>query len=666
MAGLKAGRGEEAEGIENVYRDKGDTWPKILKYNAEKYGDKHIAMRCKHHGIWQTYSWKDYYLNVKYLALGLLSLGFQPGDKLLIIGDNEPQWYYGELAGQANHGVVAGLYSDLTPPEIKYLATNSEARFAIVEDQEQVDKLLQIKEDLPRLEKIIYWRYKGLSGYSDTSLIGYRQVRQLGEIYEAEHPGIFEQNIATGNVGDICAIVYTSGTTGDFPKGTVHAYGTMQPAVAYLLHLDPWYEDDNIATYMPPAGINEQWFGIGCHLLSGGILNFAERPETQQKDIREIGPDIIYHSSRTWERHAVTTQARINGADSLKRLIYRILMPVGYRIANARLTKKNPRLFDKILLPLASLLVLRPLRDNLGLSNARICYAVNATLNPETIKFYYALKIPLRSLYGLTECGVVSCSRTGDIRLETVGTIPRGVEVRITDKGELLCRQPGGFLGYYGDPAQTAVVLKDGWFYSGDSVRITEEGHVVFIERLRDIVKLDCGDTLIPQMIESRLKSSPDIRDAWVLAGPARAYASAIIIIDFENVGRWADRKRVVYTSFNDLSQKPEVSELIKRDIEKVNEALPQGCRIMKYAILHKEFDADESELTRNRKLRKKFVEERYHELISTIYSSKTEAPINTQIRYRDGRIGIIETVISIKSIEGGQLATIHAEPVEP
>ncbi len=653
MAGLRIRPGKVTGGIEDVHQDKGDTWPKILRHNAEKSGDKHIAMRSKHHGIWQTYSWKDYYLNVKNLALGLLSLGFKPGDKLLVVGDNEPLWYYAELAGQANHGVAVGLSSDLTPQEIMYIAANSEARFAVVEDQEQVDKLLQITEELPRLEKIIYWRYKGLSNYSDTRLIGYRKVQKLGEAYDAEHIGIFEQNIATGNASDVCAIVYTSGTTEDSPKGVIHAYGTILPAAEYLLRLDPWRQDDNIAAYMPPAWITEQWFGVGCHLLSGGILNFAERPETQQKDIREIGPNILYNSSRTWERQAVMIQARIKGADPLKRLIYRLLMPVGFRMANARLNKKSPRLIDRILLPLADFLVLRPIRDNLGLVNARICYATTATLNQETLRFYHALKVPLRSLYGLTECGVVACSSTGDISLETVGTVSRGMEVRVTDSDELLCRPPWGFLGYYGDLERTAAVWKDDWFHSGDFVRIDEEGQVVFIDRLRDIIKLDCGDILFPQMIENHLKSSPNIGDAWVLAGPERAYVSAVIIIDFENVSRWADRKRVVYTSFNDLSQKTEVYELIGQDIERLNETLPQGCRMMKFANLHKEFDPDESELTRNRKLRKKFVEERYRELIDAIYSGKTEAPIQTQIRYRDGRTGMIKTVVSIQSVKG-------------
>jgi len=653
MARLEARPGAVLSAIERVYREKGDTWPKILKYNYEKYGDKHIAMRYKHHGIWQTYSWKDYYLNVKYLALGLLSLGFKPGDKLLVIGDNAPQWYHAELAAQVNHGVAVGLYSDLTPQEIKYIAANSEARFAVVEDQEQVDKFLQIKDGLPRLEKIIYWRYKGISGYTDATLIGYRQVQQLGQKYEEGHPDIFEQNIASGNASDICAIIYTSGTTGDVPKGAVHTYGTLLPGAEYYLRLNPWYEDDNVASYMPPAWITEQWFGIGCHLLSGSILNFAERPETQQQDIREIGPDIIYYNSRIWERQAVTVQARIQGADLLKRLTYRLFMPVGYKMADARLKKQEPGLFFRIIYPLADLLVLRPLRDTLGLPNARVCYTTGAMLSPEAIRFYHALNVPLKNQYALTEGGTVSCSRTDDISLETVGTIPRGVEVRITANGELLCRQPGVFLGYYRDPVQTAAVLKDGWFYSGDSARINEEGHVVFIDRLRDLVDLTSGDRLAPQLIESRLKFSPYIRDAWVLAGPARAYVSAIITIDYENVSRWADRRRVVHTTFNDLSQKPEVYELIRQNIERINKTLPRGCRIMKYTNLHKEFDPDESELTRNRKLKKKFVEERYRELINAIYSDKTEAPIEAQIKYRDGRTGIIKTTINIKSVEG-------------
>ncbi len=642
--------------MEQVYREKGDTWPKILKYNHEKYGDKRRAMRYKHYGIWQPYTWKDYYLNVKYLALGLLSLGFEPGDKLLIIGDNAPQWYNAELAAQANHGASVGVYSDLIPPEIKYIAENSEARFAIVEDQEQVDKFLEIKDELPLLKKVIYWSYKGLAHYDDPFLMGYRQVLQLGEKYEEEHPGFFEQNVETGKADDVCALVYTSGTTGAAPKGAVHTYRTMRMGADYHLHLDPWFENDNVLPYLPPAWMTEQWFGIGCHLLSGNILNFAEEPETQQRDTRETGPSIVFYGARLWESQAAMVQARILGADAIKRFAFRLLMPVGYKMADLKFQKKKPSLFWKILYSLADIALFRPIRSSLGLSNARICYTIGAMLSPDAFRFYHALNLPLKSLYGTTEGGALTGARNDDIRLETVGPVHKGAEVRITDNGELIYRQPGIFVGYYKDPDKTAEVLKDGWFYSGDSGFIREDGHIVFVDRVKDLVELASGDKLAPQFIESRLKFSPYIKEAWVLAGPDRAYASAIIIINYDNVSRWAGQRRVAYTTFAELSQKPEVYGLVKQDIDRINSTLPLGSRVRKYVNLHKEFDPDEGELTRTRKLRRTFLEERYRELIDAIYGDKTEVPIEARVRYRDGRMGTIKTTLSIKSVEGAAL----------
>jgi long-chain acyl-CoA synthetase len=639
--------------IEQAYREKGDTWPKILKYNYEKYGDNHVAMRYKRLGIWQPYTWKDYYLNVKYLALGLLSLGFEPGDKVLIIGDNAPQWYYAELAAQANHGVSVGVYSDLTPPEIKYFAENSEARFAVVQDQEQVDKFLEIKDELPLLEKVIYWNYKGLAHYDDPILMGYQQVLQLGEKFEEEHPGLFEQNVETGSADDVCALVYTSGTTGAVPKGAVHTYRTMRAGAEYHLHLDPWHENDNVVPYLPPAWMTEQWFTIGCHLLSANILNFAEGPETQQQDAREIGPSILFHGARLWENRAAMVQARILGADAIKRFAFRLLMPIGYKMADLKFQKEKPNLFWKILYALAHIALFRPLRDSLGLSNARICYATGAMLSPDALRFYHALNLPLKSLYGTTEGGALTGARNDDIRLETVGPVHKGAEVRITNNGEIIYQQPGIFLGYYKDPDKTAEVLKDGWFYSGDAGFINEDGHLVLLDRVKDLVELANGDKLAPQSIESRLRFSPYIKDAWVLAGPDRAYTSAIVIIDYDRVGRWAGQRRVAYTTFAELSQKPEVYELVKRDIDRINEALPPGVRVKKYVNLHKEFDPDEAELTRTRKLRRAFVEERYRELVNAIYGDQTEVPIEAQVRYRDGRTGTIKTTISIKSVEG-------------
>ncbi|KPJ51920.1 MAG: hypothetical protein AMJ37_03895, partial [Dehalococcoidia bacterium DG_18] len=394
-----------ATGIEPVKREKGDTWPKILKYNYENYGDNRRAMRNKHYGIWQPFTWKDYYLSVKYLALGLLSLGFEPGDKVLIIGDNAPQWYYAELAAQANHGASVGLYSDLNPPEIQYIAENSEARFAIVEDQEQVDKFLQIKDVLPLLKKVIYWNYKGLAHTDDPLLMGYLQLLERGKKYEEEHPGLFEQNVETGKPDDVCALVYTSGTTGAAPKGAVHTYRTIRTGADYHLHLDPWYENDNVLPYLPPVWMTEQWFGIGCHLLSASTLNFAEEPEAQQRDMSETGPSIVFYGARLWESQAAMVQSRILGAGGIKRFAFRLLMPIGYKMADLKYRKQKPSLFWKILYSFADIALLRPIKGSLGLHNARICYTTGAVLSPDAFRFYHALNLPLKSLYWTTEGG---------------------------------------------------------------------------------------------------------------------------------------------------------------------------------------------------------------------------------------------------------------------
>ena len=638
--------------MEQLYKEKGDTWPKILKYNYETYGDHHRAMRYKHYGIWQPYTWKDYYLNVKYLALGLLSLGFEPGDHLLIIGDNAPPWYYAELAAQANHGASVGLYSDLITREIKYIAENSQARFALVENQEQVDKFLQIKDELPLLKKVIYWNYKGLAHYDDPILMGYRQVLQIGEKYEEEHPGLFEKNVETGKADDVCALVYTSGTTGPAPKGAVHTYRTMRTGADYHLYLDPWYENDNVVPYLPPAWMTEQWFGIGCHLLSANILNFAEAPETQQRDTREARPSIVFYGARLWEGQAAMVQARILGADAIKRFAFRLLMPIGYKMADLKFQKKKPSLFWKILYSLADVALFKPIRSSLGLSNARICYTTGTVLSPDAFRFYHALNLPLKSLYGTTEGGALTGANNNDIRLETVGPIHKGADVRITDHGELIYRQPGIFVGYFQDPDKTAEVLKDGWFCSGDSCFIREDGHIVFVDRIKDLVELASGDKLAPQLIESRLRFSPYIKDAWVITGPEKAYISVIIIINYDTVRRWAGQMRVAYNTFAELSQKQEIYELVKMEIDRINQTLPPGARVKKYVNLHKEFDPEEGELTRTKKLRRRFFEDRYCDLIDAVYRDKTEVAIEARIRYQDGRIGTKKTTLMIKTVE--------------
>ncbi len=635
-----------------IYQNKGDTWPKILKYNFEKYGSTRRAMHHKHFGIWQVYSWKDYYLQVKSLALGLFTLGLEPGDKLVIVGDNAPEWYHAELAVQSDHGIAVGVCPDLSPQEIKTIIKDAEARFAVVEDQEQVDKILQIRAELPLLKKVVYWNYKGLAHYKDPVLIGYRQVLEKGGQYEAEHPGLFERNVKAGKAEEVCALVYTSGTSGSSPKGVLHTYRSMRTGSDHYLSLDPWTEDDHVVPSLPPAWMPEQWFNIGCHLLSASTLNFAESPETQQRDIQETNPSIVFYGARLWESQAALVETRMLEADILQKWAYRLLMPIGYRTADLRFQKKKPGLGLKTLRWLADWVLFKPLKKSLGLSKARICYSSGAFLSPETFRFFHALNIPLKNLYFSTEGGPLTGAGKDNICPDTVGVVLKGLEVKITEQGEILYRQSGNFVEYYRDPQKTAEVFKEGWFHSGDCGFIREDSHLVFIDRIQDRVILKSGEKLTPQLIESRLKFSPYIQEAWVTAGPDRAYPSAVIVINYDVVSRWAGQRRVAFSTFIDLSQKPEVYELIKQDVERVNRTLPPGCRVKKFVSLYRELSPDEGELTRNRKLRRPVLEERYRGLLESIYHDQVEAPIEVQIRHPDGRLGILKTTLFIKSGE--------------
>jgi long-chain acyl-CoA synthetase len=590
---------------------------------------------------------------VKYIALGLLALGFQPGSRLLILGDNRPEWYFAQMAAQCNRGLSVGLYSDLSAAEIEYIARDSGADFAMVEDQEQVDKLALIWDRLPELKSAVFWRYKGLSNQAGGDFMGLRTVLDRGRQYEADHPGAFEENIAAGSGDDLCAIVYTSGVAQD-PKATLHSHRSLMADSQAFVAAERLTSKDDIVSYLPPAWITEQWLAFGCHLLSGGTVNFAESLETQREDVREIAPSLVVYNSRLWESEVGEVLAGMRSAGRLKRLSTRFSLPIGYKVTDARYAGKNPSLYSRILDGVANLIAFRPIRDSLGLPHARACYTSGTTLSPEALRFFHAMRVPVRNVYGSAEAGAVTGAFTGFQSPGTVGRVNPGVQIKILETGEIAVKHGGTFLGYREDIGTERTAAGNGWVRTGDRGELTPDGELVFVDRMEDLITLPCGDVVSPQEIESRLKYSPYIKDAWVHAEQGCDSLSAVIIVDPDNTGHWADKSKVVYTTYGDLSQQPQVYELIRGEIARVNEGLPETRGISRYVNLHKEFDPDEHELTRNRKLRRCFLRERYAGLARALSGGDTSVEVEAEFTYQDGRTGKIKTALHIATVGQG------------
>jgi long-chain acyl-CoA synthetase len=628
-----------------------DTLPKLLKMNAEKYGDRRIAMRVKDRGIWQRYTWKDYYERVKYFSLGLISLGMKRGDKISILGENKPEIFWAELGVQAVGGTMVGIFTDCTPPEVKFYVTDSDSTFVVAHDQEQVDKLLQIRDDLPLVKKVIYWDPKGLWNYEDPILISFTEMIELGKEHEKKHPGLFEEYIENGKGEEIALICYTSGTTG-LPKGAMVSHRGMV-AIAYAWRdVDHWSDNDRYVSFIPPGWIAEQAVGVAGQLVSGMEVNFPEEPETVQENIREIGPSILFFAPRLWENINRMIQAKITDTSALRRWIYRLFLPIGYKTAEYHSSKKGLGPFWGFLHQFAHWLLFRPLRDRVGLSRIRCAYTAGSAVSPEILNYFQAIGVNIKQLYGGSEQGLVTIHLDGEIKYETCGPPMPGVQVRLSPEGEILVKGDNIFSGYYKNLEATQEKIHDGWYSTGDFGYIDDDRHLVVIDRMEDLKELKGGRKFSPQFAEIRLRFCPYIKDALVVGSEDKDYVTAIINIDLDNVGRWAEARRIPYTTFTDLSQKPEVIELIKKDIQRINKFLPEWSRIKKFVNLHKEFDADEAELTRTRKLRRTFVEGRYEDLITALYGEDQEYNVEASITYRDGRKGVIKTAIQINQVE--------------
>jgi len=628
-----------------------DTLPKLVKYNWEKYGDKKIAMRRKDFGVWNEYTWEDSYQIVRHFSLGMISLGLQEGDKVSIIGDNAPEWFWAEYAIQAAGGIVIGLYTDGIPNELKYILDHSESKFVVAEDQEQVDKLLSIIPELPRLINVIYWDDKGLWNYNAPVLKDFYDLVKLGRQYESEHPGLFEQNVDRGK-GDAPAILmYTSGTSG-LPKAAIVEHKVLIKRAEAINMFTGLSKDDNYVSWVSPAWIAEQVFGMTCPLLSGTTVNFVEEPETTQVDIREIGPEFITFGSRQWESLASTVQFKMSNSATVKRLLYDMCMAIGYKLADTRIARGEPSLFWRILGGIAYVALHRPLLDKLGFSNARYALTGAGTCGPDTVRLFLAMGIRLHNNYSLTEMMPVTNHRDDDVRPETVGPPVEGVEVRIADDGEIMCRSIYRFTSYYKEPEITAKTIDtNGWIHTADGGYVSDDGHLVFTDRVKDLRSLKTGYRFAPQYIEGRLRFDPYINNVMVIGGEDRDYVTAIIDMDYKNVGQWAEDKNIPYTTYADLSQKPQACDLIGKAVEKVNSYLPEPSRIRKFSNLHKEFDPDEAELTRSRKLRRSFLEQHYAKLIDALYSEVDKVAIEAEITYQDGRKGTIKTEVRINSV---------------
>jgi long-chain acyl-CoA synthetase len=627
-----------------------DTFPKLLLRNAERFGDRKVAMREKEFGIWQSFTWKEYHEHVKRFSLGLSSLGLARGDKVAIIGDNRPEWVWAEVAAQAAGAVPLGLYQDSNLKEVAYVIDHSDSTFVVAEDQEQVDKILDIRDQLPKVRYIVYTDPRGMRGYDDSHLIDFKEVEELGREVERREPNRYEQHVGASGSEDLALICYTSGTTG-FPKGAILSFRNLLTMAVNLMEVDPKLETDEFVSFLPLAWIGEQMMCLSSALLTGFTVNFPEKPETVQENIREIGPNIMFSPPRIWENMTSTVQVKVMDASWLKRKMYEWALPVGYEYADILFRKEKPDFLLQWRHRLAYYLVFRALKDRLGLLRIRTASTGGAALGPDVFKFFTAMGVNLKQIYGQTEISGISCiHREGDIDFDSVGKPIPETEIMISEAGEILSRSPSVFLGYYKNTEETENTLAGGWLHSGDAGYFTEDGHLVVIDRVKDVMHLTDGTGFSPQFIENKLKFSPYIKEC-VCLGNARDFLATMICIDYPNVGKWAEGKRISYTTYTDLAGKPEVLELLAKEVEKVNATLPESTRIRRIVLLYKELDADDDELTRTRKVRRSFVGERYRHVIEGMYAEATSIPVDAVIKYQDGKTSQIRTTLAVRDL---------------
>ncbi|WP_114969205.1 AMP-dependent synthetase/ligase [Rhodoferax ferrireducens] len=632
------------------------TFPRLLlKQAAERASAP--AMREKEYGIWQAHSWADMAQLVEHMACGLHQAGLQRGEHMIIIGANRPRLNATMLAAQSLGAVPVPLYQDAVAAECLFPITNAEVRFALVEDQEQVDKMLEVREQCPQLTHIWYDDPRGLRNYVENGLGSLDELVAAGKVFAQQHPDFFRQKMEKVQPGDVAAMFFTSGTTGN-PKGVVHTHDTLINRAQAGAEFDHLRDSEEVLAYLPPAWIGQNIFSYAQWLVCGYVVNCPESSSTVTIDLKEVGPTYYFAPPRVFEGLLTSVMIRMEDASRPKRRMFDYFMDLAHRVGPARMSGQSIGLLNTVLYALGNLLVYGPLRNNLGMSRVRVAYTAGEAIGPDLFSFYRSIGINLKQLYGSTETAVFVClQRDHEARADTVGIPCKGVEIKVADNGEILVKSPGLLKEYYKNPAATAEVLTaDGWYHTSDAGFIDAHGHLKIIDRVKDVGRIRGGAfdaaMFAPKYVENKLKFFPHIKEV-VAYGDQREKVCVMINIDFDAVGNWAERRNLPYAGYTDLAQKPEVYQLIQDCVEKVNadlsrDALLAGSQISRFLVLHKELDADDGELTRTNKVRRGFIAEKYQPLVDALYGGKIEQFIETVVKFEDGRSGSVRATLKI------------------
>jgi long-chain acyl-CoA synthetase len=627
------------------------TLPQLLRRNAETMAGR-PAIREKDRGIWQTFTWADYWREVRDFALGLAALGFRHGDKLSVIGDNRPKFYWAQLAAQCLGGVAVPVYQDSIAAELVYVLDHAEVTVIVAEDQEQVDKILSLEDRLPRLRLVAYDDPLGLRQYRHRLLASFEDIAAAGRAHGAAHPDLLDQEIAGGSGDDLALLAYTSGTTG-IPKGVMLSHRNLIEAARMFVAAEDVRQTDEWLCYLPMAWVGDALYSTVMSLAIGFTCNCPESPETVQRDLRELGPMAFLAPPRIWENLLTSVQVRSADASFVKRTLFDQFRRIAEKAELMRADGRELPATLRLALWIGEILIYGPLRDRLGLGRVRWAYTGGAPLGPDTFRFFRSVGINLKQIYGATElCGLAALQPDAEADPNTVGRVCPDIKVTIDRSGEVMVRSPAMFQGYYKQPDATRETMTaDGWLRTGDAGFIDPRGHLVIIDRARDVGKLADGTPFAPQYLENKLKFSPFIGEA-VAFGHARPFVAAMIAVNAETVGHWAERRGIVYTSFQDLSANPEVRELVREEVRKCNATLPAAARVRRFLLLNKELDADDNEVTRTRKIRRRFVTEKYDAVIQALYGGRSDVELVTDITFEDGRRSTIRSNLAIDNAE--------------